>query len=287
MAEAHGNPQLAGNLRRAAELTALGDDEVLAIYDALRPGRSTAAAADRAGRLAGRARAAPVRRAADRGGGGLRPPRPHRMTLVAGVDIGNATTEVVVLDGGRLLGADRLPTRGRKGSPESLHGAAALVRRIERRLGTRVDEVSMAPLRAADTATVTVPARPPATGRLRVLAAGVATPGGAGSCVGVPFWLDRGRAAGRPGAEAGAAPGRGWPGSRWSRAGWATRRRRAGSGSCGRPAARWERCWPRETRGCWSPTGLVPRCRSWTRSTWPPWRAARGWPWRCARPASR
>jgi len=42
VAQAHGNPQLAGNLRRAAELTALGDDEVLAIYEALRPGRSTA-----------------------------------------------------------------------------------------------------------------------------------------------------------------------------------------------------------------------------------------------------
>jgi propanediol dehydratase small subunit len=43
VAERHGNPQLAENLRRAAELTALGDDEVLAIYDALRPGRSTPA----------------------------------------------------------------------------------------------------------------------------------------------------------------------------------------------------------------------------------------------------
>jgi len=43
VAEAHGNPQLAENLRRAAELTALGDDEVLAIYDALRPGRATRA----------------------------------------------------------------------------------------------------------------------------------------------------------------------------------------------------------------------------------------------------
>jgi propanediol dehydratase small subunit len=41
VAERHGNPQLAANLRRAAELTGLGDDEVLAIYDALRPGRST------------------------------------------------------------------------------------------------------------------------------------------------------------------------------------------------------------------------------------------------------
>jgi len=42
VAEQHGNPQLAGNLRRAAELTRLPDDE-LAIYEALRPGRSTPA----------------------------------------------------------------------------------------------------------------------------------------------------------------------------------------------------------------------------------------------------
>jgi propanediol dehydratase small subunit len=43
VAQQHGNPQLAGNLRRAGELTVLADDEVLAIYEALRPGRSTAA----------------------------------------------------------------------------------------------------------------------------------------------------------------------------------------------------------------------------------------------------
>lgn len=43
VAEQHGNPQLAANLRRAAELTKLPDEEVLAIYEALRPGRSTAA----------------------------------------------------------------------------------------------------------------------------------------------------------------------------------------------------------------------------------------------------
>ena len=42
VAAEHGNPQLADNLRRAAELTRLPDDEVLAIYEALRPGRSTA-----------------------------------------------------------------------------------------------------------------------------------------------------------------------------------------------------------------------------------------------------
>ncbi|MCW2931169.1 MAG: dehydratase small subunit [Actinomycetia bacterium] len=43
IAETHGNPQLAANLRRAAELTAVPDDEVLSIYEVLRPGRSTAA----------------------------------------------------------------------------------------------------------------------------------------------------------------------------------------------------------------------------------------------------
>ena len=110
--------------------------------------------------------------------------------VVAGVDIGNATTEVAVLAGGRLLGTDRLPTRGRKGSPESVHGAAALVRRAERRLGVQVTEASIAPLRAVDTATLAVPALPPRTGRLRVLAAGVPTPGGAGTCVGQPLALD-------------------------------------------------------------------------------------------------
>ena len=41
VAEAHDNPQLAANLRRAAELTALSDDEVLSIYESLRPRRST------------------------------------------------------------------------------------------------------------------------------------------------------------------------------------------------------------------------------------------------------
>jgi propanediol dehydratase small subunit len=43
VAERHANPQLAENLRRAAELTRMPDDEVLAIYEALRPGRSTPA----------------------------------------------------------------------------------------------------------------------------------------------------------------------------------------------------------------------------------------------------
>jgi propanediol dehydratase small subunit len=55
VAERHGNPQLAENLRRAAELTGLPDDEVLAAYEALRPGRSTPAQlTELAASLAGR-----------------------------------------------------------------------------------------------------------------------------------------------------------------------------------------------------------------------------------------
>ena len=118
------------------------------------------------------------------------PRDPAPVPVIAGVDVGNATTEVAVVAEGRLLGTDRLPTRGRKGSPESLRGAASLVRRLERRLGGQVDEARVAPLRAVDTTTMTVPQLPPSTGRLRLLAAGVATPGGSGACVGTPLWLD-------------------------------------------------------------------------------------------------
>ena len=38
----NGNPQLAANFRRAAELTGFSDEEVLQLYEALRPGRSSA-----------------------------------------------------------------------------------------------------------------------------------------------------------------------------------------------------------------------------------------------------
>ena len=109
------------------------------------------------------------------------------MTVIAGVDVGNATTEVVLVSGGKILGAGRVPTRGRKGSAGSLRGAAALVRRLERQLGGTVGEARIAPLRAVDTAVVTVPDAAGPAGRLRVLAAGVPTPGGTGVCVGPPL----------------------------------------------------------------------------------------------------
>ena len=41
IAERAGRPQLAENFRRAAELVAVRDDQILRIYDALRPGRAS------------------------------------------------------------------------------------------------------------------------------------------------------------------------------------------------------------------------------------------------------
>jgi propanediol dehydratase small subunit len=41
VAEGGGNVQLADNLRRAAELTSVDDADLLSVYEALRPGRST------------------------------------------------------------------------------------------------------------------------------------------------------------------------------------------------------------------------------------------------------
>jgi DD-reactivating factor swiveling domain len=109
--------------------------------------------------------------------------------VIAGVDVGNATTEVVLVSGGKILAAGRMPTRGRKGSGDSLRGAAALVRRVERQAGCTITEARIAPLHPVDTALVTVPDIAPPRGRLRVLAAGVATPGGTGTCVGPPLPL--------------------------------------------------------------------------------------------------
>jgi Diol dehydratase reactivase ATPase-like domain/DD-reactivating factor swiveling domain len=138
--------------------------------------------------------------------------RQHRSVMpgaVAGIDIGNATTEIVIVARGAgdapvILAAGRAPTRGRKGSPESLRGAAALLRRVERQAGVAVTEARIAaPLRPVDTFVRIVPDVPPSTGRLRVLAAGVATPGGAGACVGVPLLLP---AAGSAPVAAAAAP---------------------------------------------------------------------------------
>ena len=115
------------------------------------------------------------------------------MTLVAGVDIGNATTEVVLGevrgDQVAVVGTGRAPTRRAKGSPESLEGAAALVRRLERQHDVRVQAAVAAPLRPVETTTALVPERHAATGRLWVVKADAQTAGGGGIGVGRPMRL--------------------------------------------------------------------------------------------------
>ncbi|BBY26443.1 diol dehydratase reactivase ATPase-like domain-containing protein [Mycolicibacterium sediminis] len=80
---------------------------------------------------------------------------------VAGIDVGNHTTELVlarVADGTVTpLGHAHAPTRGRKGSHESLLGAAALLRRAEADADVHVDECLLSALRPVDTATAPLP----------------------------------------------------------------------------------------------------------------------------------
>ena len=117
------------------------------------------------------------------------------MSVVVGIDVGNSTTEVVLVhimgSAVTVLGAGSAPTRRVKGSAESLAGAAALVRRVERVAGERAGVAVMAPLRPVQTSTVTVPEPSAVTGRLRLVAAGTGTVGGTGWGVGRPVLLGR------------------------------------------------------------------------------------------------
>jgi hypothetical protein len=80
---------------------------------------------------------------------------------VAGVDIGNHTTEIMLAvigdDGVQPRAHGQTPTRGRKGSRESLAGAAALLQRIEVESGVVADELLLSVLRPVDTATAPIP----------------------------------------------------------------------------------------------------------------------------------
>ncbi|MGB3483345.1 MAG: diol dehydratase reactivase ATPase-like domain-containing protein [Mycobacterium sp.] len=80
---------------------------------------------------------------------------------VAGIDVGNHTTEVVLarVNGSTVTSVahGQAPTRGRKGSRESLQGAAALLHRIEVDAGVVADRLLLAALRPVDTATAPIP----------------------------------------------------------------------------------------------------------------------------------
>ena len=154
------------------------------------------------------------------------------MTVIAGVDVGNATTEVVLLSGAEILGAGRVPTRGRKGSADSLRGAAALVRRVERQPGCTVTEARIAPLRAVDTSVLTVPDAAAPAGGCGCWPRAWPTPGGTGG----PASGGRRPLLRRPVHTRGRtqipAARRWW---RWCRPACATTRPPPGCGPCWRP----------------------------------------------------
>lgn len=108
---------------------------------------------------------------------------------VAGIDVGNHTTEILLarVDGGvvEAVAHGQAPTRGRKGSTESLHGAAALLHRIEVDAGVRADDLLLSALRPVDTATAPIPpAYSPSSPVRSLRRPDASTPAGAGHGVG-------------------------------------------------------------------------------------------------------
>jgi Diol dehydratase reactivase ATPase-like domain/DD-reactivating factor swiveling domain len=109
--------------------------------------------------------------------------------VVAGVDVGNHTTEIVlahVRDGAvEPIAHGQAPTRGRKGSRESLEGAATLLHKLELQASVAVDHIVLATLRPVDTSTVPLPPASSPRSPVRSLRAPDArTPAGTGSAVG-------------------------------------------------------------------------------------------------------
>lgn len=109
--------------------------------------------------------------------------------LVAGIDIGNHTTEIVLAriraGAAEPVGHAQAPTQGRKGSRESLVGAAALLTRIEVDTGVTADEVVLAAIRPVDTSTAPLPpVSSPRSPVCSLRGSDASTPAGAGYGVG-------------------------------------------------------------------------------------------------------
>jgi len=115
--------------------------------------------------------------------------------LVAGIDIGNATTEIVFARSaqGTLtpVVAEQVPTRGAKGSATSVTAAAALVRRMSERWGEPPVRGAVARLTPVHTGVVSGVAAGADTGRLSVLPVEGRTLVHAGAAVGRGVWVDQ------------------------------------------------------------------------------------------------
>lgn len=110
------------------------------------------------------------------------------MELVAGIDIGNSTTEIVIADDVKPVAWDRRPTRGSKGSEASVQAAASLLKIMEREHNLVVAKVVVAPWNPVTTLTSTVHEPLPETGNIRIVKTSHNSVVGDGWATGKP-WL--------------------------------------------------------------------------------------------------
>jgi hypothetical protein len=124
------------------------------------------------------------------------------MRLIAGVDMGNSTTEIVIADADheppRPVAWDRTPTRGSKGSVEAAQHAARLLTRLERRSGVSPALAVLTPQAPVRTCIETVSVAGPSLGPLRILGCDPASPAGAGVAIGEPVSSEDPTPLGRP-----------------------------------------------------------------------------------------
>jgi hypothetical protein len=114
----------------------------------------------------------------------------------AGIDVGNATTEAVLLeiaDSGetRVLAHGVAPTRGSKGQEPSIRAAADLLLSLESDFNVRASVVGVAPLRAVHTEGASMESAGP-TGPVVDLCVDSSTPFGSGVAVGAAWMIDQG-----------------------------------------------------------------------------------------------
>jgi hypothetical protein len=110
------------------------------------------------------------------------------MGLVAGIDIGNSTTEIVIASGSEAIAWNRRPTRGIKGSEASIKSAVSLLQSLQREHKIVVEKVVVAPWQPVETLTSTIHEPLPDTGRLQILKTANQSVVGDGWAIGKP-WL--------------------------------------------------------------------------------------------------
>ena len=109
------------------------------------------------------------------------------MGLVAGIDIGNSTTEIVIASGSEPIAWDRRPTRGMKGSEASIKAAVSLLQSLQREHQLIIEKVVVAPWQPVETLTSTIHEPLPDTGRLQILKTAHQSVVGDGWAIGEPW----------------------------------------------------------------------------------------------------